>query len=483
MEAGEHLPRRPEQEYPLESVLAFALQDQTPVFGGDQKHLQFKGESIRCYTHVPTGEVVTEHYEVDGRTRSFDREVKKPVLVTEYASLVDLYHGIEAERQEHDDATREEREEVHERPSEVFGPAPEQIGIEEPEELIDFKAKTVSEESIIEAANHIVEFREQSGIDEDAIICANCEGDGQLHHDTCGWCQGGSYEIRDMQGNITEKKDPDSPDPDCTACHGEGAHSSTCVCCEGEGTISKYPSLTLVNDHTGQAIELTFDIAKLLAEGAVSINRQVEEKAFDNGHIDHSTTTWITLSDWLAQQFTALGLDPQQSGINADGRFYESNRSLSFDLQASYDSWRRTADTPMMGIHAGEVRAFRKANQTVGMLSRGKHGEILTGEDIVISAQHQVADYVPQAFNQNGEKKQHQKLILFNLASLEDSFAELKGLVEQGGQTLGYSYSWYNGHSYNFYSMDEQDEIVNLLESNHQSFRSAVENAKLKLTA
>jgi len=480
--AREQFPNRPEQEYPLEAVLAFALQDQTPIFDGDRKHLQFKGDTIRCYAHVSTGEVVTEHYEMAGRVHSFDREVKKPILVAEYASVIDLYHGVEAERQEHDDATKEEREEIHERLSEAFGPKPEQIEIQEPEELKEFKAKTVSEESIIEAAKRIVEFREQSGVDEDAIICANCEGDGQLHHDTCMWCQGGSYEMRDMEDNITEKKDTDPPDPDCTACHGEGAHDSTCVCCNGEGTISKYPTLTLVNSHTGQTLDLTFDVAKLLAEGAVSITRHVEEKALDNGHIDHSTTTWITLSGWLSQQFATLGLDPQHTGINADGRFYEASHSLNFDLQASYDSWRRTAYTPMMGIHAGEVQAFRKANQTVGMLSQGMRAETLTGEDIVISAQHQIADYVPRAFNPNGDRKQHQELVLFNFASLEESFAELKSAVEERGHTLGYSYSWYNGHSYNFYLMDEKDEIVDLLESNHQSFRAAIENAKLKLT-
>lgn len=461
--SGERRLHTPNPEYPLEDVLDFALCDRTgifndQIFGGDRRYLQFKADSIRCYTLVPTDEVVTVRITFAGQEHSYDKRVEKPMLLAEYPSLVELYHGVENERQEHEDATRAEREELHEHLIEMLSSEPEQIEINEPEELKEFKAKTVTEGSIVEAAKRIVEFREQSGLDEDVIVCAPCKGNRQ------------------------EKIDTNPSGSDHTASHGEGVQDSICMCCNDEGTISKYPTLTLVNSHTGQTLDLTFDIAKLLAEGAVSITRHVEETALDNGYIDHSTKTWITLSDWLSQQFAALGFDPQQTGVNANERFYEASRSLNFDIEASLDSWKRAADTP--DGDPGEIFAVRKANQTVGVLPWDMRAEILTGEDIIIATQHQVAEYMSRAFSPNGDRKQHQELVLFNLMPIEESFTELKAAVEARGQSLGYSYSVYAGDcSYQLYLMNDKDEIVKVLENNPNSFRAAIENAKLKLFA
>jgi len=90
---------------------------------------------------------------------------------------------------------------------------------------------------------------------------------------------------------------------------------------------------------------------------------------------------------------------------------------------------------------------------------------------------------VPSAFGGgNGpDAKQHRELGLVPLETVSQAFVQLKAAAERTGNTLGYTSSWYNDQSYVFYLLNERDEIEEAIEQNFESFRSAVDNAKLRL--
>lgn len=357
-------------------------------------------------------------------------DVYEPIVIGEYDNLEDLYMVAKTENDRNqliDQAARKGSDLY------LYDDSDVQV-VDTPfiEELDQFIKEGVSEQDIIDAARETVAYREATGLDEATLMCNLCKGGG------CTWC-------------------------------------------DGEGSIAKYPEITISNLAGGERITLDLNIAEMIARGDISVKKTIFSKAYSHGSVSYEEGLYVLFSESMQRQLSGFNLDPDSSALLVDGKIH-SVEALNFDLRVATNYWNRNGDTA--DIDPSEITYSRCAHAMGGSMGLMGGSKDYTAHELIFIAQHQVSQFLGSVFNNKGfNPKESWNIEVIPMKTADESLVELQKLVNNKGYCLSYTNFLAIGNNFMFLMQDESGNTVESLAINEYSFRMALENAKHKLVS
>jgi hypothetical protein len=268
----------------------------------EHQMVQFADDGVRIYGFIETGETRNDVFRVGEATMSFSVPVREPLIQREAASITDLIQP-------------------HGEPIDLADPPdwfPSRYRIDG-EAFAEWKRGFEESMPALEAAaRKIVESR-PPGFEQESTLCSNCKG--KCEFESPCTCKEGGFTHVDLETDESfSEREPGEPDPDCGTCHGSGQKKSDCPVCRGAGTLPKYPTLTMVNEITGEEREIVMDIAGLINEGSLGVDIRVEEmtfQTFNKGDEDGSCSYQLEWRDFISNQARELGIDVEHTMIRS----------------------------------------------------------------------------------------------------------------------------------------------------------------------
>lgn len=352
------------------------------------------------------------------------------IVIGEYNGLNDLYEVARAENERKELTQKTFKEGVY---AEFSSDSDVQV-IDTPfiEELDQFIKEGVSEQDIIDAAKETVAYREMAGLDEAILVCGLCSGGG------CAWCN-------------------------------------------NEGSITKYPDITISNPDIGKRVTLDLNVAEMIARGDASVKKSVFSKAYSHGLVNYEEALYVLASESIRKQLSGMGLDSESTSMLVNGVIHSVN-VLDFDLHVATNYWNRNGRTAY--TDPDEITSGRKSHAMGGILGLSGGSRDYTAHELIFVAQHRISQFMGSVFNKESfEPKENWDIQIVPMKTIDESLKELCHMVNNRGYNLGYSNFWAISNNYVFLMQDEEGNAVETLEVSDYSFRMALENAKQKLVS
>lgn len=425
-------------------------QEPTPQLGLEQalrrvhegQRLQFTADGFRLFEYVETGETQVHSMRAGESEYVFRVPVKEPVLQRVVTSLNELFDPSDGGYRYDDGHTADKISTV---------------------EFRTWVDSLVSPEDVKEAAVKELERRGVEG-DEETIPCFNC--DGKAHFEVDCSCTFGGTTFVDMTDEEEDSKvklrEDGVADPDCGTCKGTGKSQSDCPYCEGCAKTAKYPRIILKNELTGEERVLKLDLATLIVNSEVGIERDGYERLYPNDYQVGEKTLWFNVSAYIDRTIADMGIDKENAArISGDsiGKI-ESERA---NVTGGRAYWRKREGQTQTGFNHGQdsltaADVLRDGQLELSHSYAWPYGKIKNDEGVVVA----------------------EEWIMRPLRPIEEALEDIKTAMAEYGYTLGFTQSFIatgeTGPS--FFLLDSEGNALQQL-SNEYYIRESLENAWL----
>ena len=401
--------------------------------------LQFTGNEVRRYEIIETGETRLQEIKAGETEYVFRAPVREPLLRDTYYLNFSLNEAEETE----DEATQS-------------GPIVVSHELTSSEALA-WKLDFHEPETVIAAARERLEL---GSPENDTVACGNCKG-AQTFHLNCSCLEGGVSFIDMADGGDTESLRPKGePDTNCTTCNGSGSYDNPCPVCAGGGTEPRNAFIKLINDKTGSSEEIQVDTVRLIASEELIIEKSGYEYVDVTGWERSEWRLKLKLGQWLTERFVDLGVDTEHALFVTPfgAREHWVNDPWA---EAHYYS-RRPSDT----------------EAKIGDYNHHPDRESYTPDYILSAFEKAVSHHFRPLFGQDIAPGEPFPYPLRPLPDAQQSFLELKGLLEANNLTLGYQLGFIATEEYgpSFLIMDRDGLSGSELASSY-TVEAALDNA------
>lgn len=305
------------------------------------------------------------------------------------------------------------------------------------------------------------------------LRCMNCKGKATFETDcTCTFGGLVFIDTTEEEGQSQSLRDEGEADPACGTCHGSGKMSSDCPFCNGAGYMTKYPTLILTNELTGESRYETLDIVELIATGKVPVlYTHTDEQVYGPQLMIAKYPLKAMVSTYINSVIRELGVDPMQavSVVESGVKTIEPER---FDMTLVAASWRRQNGQVTQKLDGYDVRATGFP---------GRFGPI---HERILGLQYSIAYTMSwpagKILDDNGVAKGWE----WKVRQRQDFATTLKLLTEKlakRGYRLGCRYSFIatEESAPTFYVLDQDDHILTALDQDYR-IEDALESALFK---
>ncbi len=428
------------------------------IYGEDNEMVQFSGEKVVMLRFIETGETQLRTMKAGETEYAFNVPVRESLPDKEFTDINDFIASRAelSEKYRYNDGAKKE----------ITSP-----------EYLNWKSTLITPDQLIVSAQEMVSEESSTEKRGETLTCTNCSGKKTFHLD-CSCKEGGTV-FTDLTDNKTiyERKKGET-NPGCPRCNGSGKYDNPCPSCQGSGYMTKYPSLRIINEATGQEDSVLLDVASLVANGELKIESAFYERSHASGdeRADHKYV--IRYKELLKDRMRSIGIDPENAmSVSDNGRVLDTHFALYDEFNFSGNSWSKTD---------GKINK-KNAKRTAKDILQDEQKSIahnmawsgIYSEDLKKSPEEIKKIALKRGRVINDENVTTEDVITIRqMRPVHEAFNDLLASITAKGYTLGYTLSFIaTGEAGpSFYILNKNGDVVTQL-SNEYDIRSSLENA------